>query len=72
MDNREAAEALADFPQLQLLDAPLRRRKAFANASGQGRWVDDLASRDIKASAELAALISAVFSDEINIQSLSA
>jgi chromosome partitioning protein len=31
-----AAAALADFPQLTLLDAAIRRRKAFANAVGLG------------------------------------
>ena len=35
-DNTEAAAALSDFPQLTLLDAPIRRRKAFANALGFG------------------------------------
>ena len=61
-DNLEAAEALADFPQLTLLDAPIRRRKAFSNATGQGMSVDELAPVDAKASAELAALISKVLS----------
>jgi chromosome partitioning protein len=62
-DNTEAAAALADFPQLMLLDAPIRRRKAFANALGFGLSVSELAPRDPKACEELAALISRVFSD---------
>lgn len=62
-DNADAAEALADFPQLEHLDAPVRRRKAFANAAGQGRWVDDMQPRDAKASEELSHLISMVFRD---------
>ena len=33
-DNADAAAALTDFPQLTLIDAPIRRRKAFANAVG--------------------------------------
>jgi chromosome partitioning protein len=57
-DNLEAAEALADFPQLTLIDTPIRRRKAFANATGQGMSVDELAPIDAKASAELATLMS--------------
>lgn len=69
-DNREAVEALADFPQLALLNSPLRRRKAFANASGQGRWVDDAAVRDPKASGELRQLVSMVFSDEPAVKSI--
>jgi chromosome partitioning protein len=61
-DNTDAAAALADFPHLVLLDAPIRRRKAFANATGQGMSVDELASLDPKATGELAALYSKVIS----------
>src|SRR3954451_15653767 len=32
-DNQDAAAAVAEHPDLALLDAPIRRRKAFANAS---------------------------------------
>jgi chromosome partitioning protein len=67
-DNTEAAAALADFPQLTLLDAPIRRRKAFANAVGLGLSVEELAPRDAKACEELAALVSMVFTDEFNIK----
>jgi chromosome partitioning protein len=55
-DNIEAASSLSAFPQLTLLDAPIRRRKAFANATGQGLSVDELTPIDPKASAELHAL----------------
>lgn len=61
-DNTEAVAALADIPQLALLDAPIRRRKAFPNATGQGLSVDELVPPDPKASAELAALLSKVLS----------
>jgi chromosome partitioning protein len=61
-DNTDAAAAVADFPQLALLDTPIRRRKAFANALGFGLSVCELAPRDPKACEELAALISRVFS----------
>lgn len=67
-DNTEAAAALADFPRLTLLDAPIRRRKAFANAVGLGLSVDELAPRDPKACEELAALVSMVFNDVTNIK----
>lgn len=60
-DNTDAAAALADFPQLTLLNAPIRRRKAFANAVGMGLSVDELAPRDIKACEELSALVLMVF-----------
>jgi chromosome partitioning protein len=61
-DNADAVAALADFPQLTLLDAPITRRKAFANATGQGLSVDELVPIDPKASAELAALLSKALS----------
>jgi chromosome partitioning protein len=64
----EAAGALADFPQLTLLDTPIRRRKAFANALGLGLSVEELAPRDSKACDELAALVSIVFSDVVDIK----
>lgn len=67
-DNVEAAAALADFPQLTLLDAPIRRRKAFANAVGLGLSVEELAPRDPKACEELGKLVSIVFRDEVNIK----
>jgi chromosome partitioning protein len=59
-DNAEATAALADLPQLTLLDTPITRRKAFANATGQGLSVDELTPLDAKASAELSALANAV------------
>jgi hypothetical protein len=37
-----AAAALRDFPPLTLLDAAIRRRKAFANAVGLGLSVEEL------------------------------
>lgn len=67
-DNTDAAAALADFPQLTLLDAPIRRRKAFANALGLGLSVEELTPRDPKACEELAALVSMVFRDVVNIK----
>jgi chromosome partitioning protein len=60
-DNREAAEAVHDFPAFEYLDAPIRRRKAFANAAGQGLSVLEGAPRDPKACDELVRLISFIF-----------
>jgi chromosome partitioning protein len=65
-DNAEAAAALADFPRLVWLDAPIRRRKAFANALGLGLSVAELTPRDGKACEELAALAFMVFDDQVN------
>ena len=59
-DNEEAAAAVADVAPLRLLDAPLSRRKAFANAAGSGRCVFELKPKDLKACAELSALVSAL------------
>lgn len=60
-DNADAAAALTDHPQLVHLDTPIRRRKAFANAVGQGLSVEEIAPRDPKACDELAALVRTLF-----------
>lgn len=60
-DNREASAAVADYPQLQYLAYPIRRRKAFANAAGQGLSVLESSPRDTKACEELTALVSQLF-----------
>ena len=60
-DNAEAAAAVAEVPQFEYLPTPLRRRKAFANAAGAGQSVLEIKPQDAKASAEINALISALF-----------
>jgi chromosome partitioning protein len=60
-DNAAAIEALTDVKQLVWLDSLIRRRKAFANASGLGLSVDEVTPRDDKACAELSALVRNVF-----------
>lgn len=62
-DNREAADALEDFPAIQFIDAPIRRRKAFANFAGRGMSVleADSKTRDDKAVAELKTLLAKLF-----------
>jgi chromosome partitioning protein len=67
-DNTEAAAALTDFPQLTLLNTPIRRRKAFANAVGLGLSVEELTPRDPKACEELTALVLRVFNDVVDIK----
>lgn len=59
-DNREAAEALVDYPDIQYLDTPIRRRKSIANAAGNGMSVLEFLPRDEKAIAELNALLFAI------------
>ena len=70
-DNADAAAALADYPQLAHLDAPIRRRKAFANAVGQGLAVEEVAPRDAKACDELTALINILFEVQSNVSLIS-
>lgn len=60
-DNTEAAAAVADVPQFEYLPTPIRRRKAFANAAGQGLSVLELSPKDAKAIDELKHLISILF-----------
>lgn len=60
-DNTEAGAAVANVPQFEYLATSLRRRKAFANAAGQGLSVLEIRPQDTKASEELKALISALF-----------
>ena len=60
-DNAEAAAAVADVPQFAYLSQPIRRRKAFSNAGGQGLSVFELAPRDPKACVELITLADTVF-----------
>jgi chromosome partitioning protein len=52
-DNEDAIEALKDFPQLDYLPTPILRRKAIANAAGQGLSVLELKPKDAKAIKEL-------------------
>ena len=60
-DNSEAAAAVADVPQFEYLPTPIRRRKAFANAAGQGLAVLELSPKDTKAIEELNHIVSALF-----------
>ena len=60
-DNAEAAAVVADYPVLLLLPVIIRRRKAIADATGQGLSVEERTPRDGKACAEIAALLSSVF-----------
>lgn len=60
-DNEDAAAALADYPALEYLNTPIRRRKSIANAAGSGMSVLELIPRDEKAIAELNALMQAIY-----------
>jgi chromosome partitioning protein len=60
-DNADAAAAVKEFSQFEYLDLPIRRRKAFANAAGQGMSVFETKPADPKAVSELDAVVSAIF-----------
>ncbi|WP_018289581.1 hypothetical protein [Verrucomicrobium sp. 3C] len=60
-DNADASAAVTDVPSFEYLPTPIRRRKAFANAAGAGLSVLELKPQDPKASAELSALVNALF-----------
>jgi chromosome partitioning protein len=62
-DNADAAAALRDAPPLTYLETPIGRRKAFPNAAAAGLSVLELKPQDPKASGEIAALTSAVYTD---------
>lgn len=49
------------MPQLELLQTPIRRRKSFANAAGQGLSVLEAKPLDKKACDEISALVNALF-----------
>jgi chromosome partitioning protein len=60
-DNEEAIEAIADYPQLRYLDAPIRRRKSIATSAGKGLSVLEYTPKDTKACEEMQKLIDIVF-----------
>lgn len=60
-DNRDAAAAVNQHPELEYVDAPIHRRKAYANAAGQGLSVQELSSIDVKANSEISRLMSFVY-----------
>lgn len=60
-DNKDAIEALSDYPELIYMDAPIVRRKSFANAMGMGLSVAELTPKDIKATQELKRIVDNAF-----------
>ncbi len=60
-DNEDAAAAVADFPELEYVATPIRRRKPIANAAGQGMSILEYTPKDAKGAEEMTALMRAVF-----------
>ena len=63
-DNEDAAAAVADFPELEYIATPIRRRKPIANAAGQGMSALEYTPKDAKAIDEMNALVSIVFTQK--------
>jgi chromosome partitioning protein len=62
IDNREAAEVIADFPELTLIPKHIVARKAWSNGAASGKCTLEMKPRDPKADADLERLISILFS----------
>jgi len=60
-DNEDAAAAVADFPELEYVATPIRRRKPIANAAGQGISILEYTPKDSKGVEEMSSVIMAVF-----------
>lgn len=60
-DNAAAAEAVAEFEGIEYLNAPIGRRKAFADAFGSGRSVLEWKLKDEKAMMEINRLVTCIF-----------
>jgi chromosome partitioning protein len=61
-DNQDAAEAIKDIAGIEFLPITIGRRKAFPNAAAGGRAVTEHLPRDVKAIAELQALLKVLYS----------
>lgn len=55
-DNEEAASVMKECEEMQFLDCPIGRRKAFATAGGAGLSVLEMRPKDYKACREIKAL----------------
>jgi chromosome partitioning protein len=60
-DNEDARELMSQIDGIETLDLVIVRRKAFRNATSQGRSVLDMVPRDAKAVQELSALVSCLY-----------
>jgi chromosome partitioning protein len=65
-DNDEAVQAIVEAPGIEVCEAVIHRRKAFANAAGEGLSVLERKPPDPKAVSELEALVGAVFNSKVS------
>ncbi len=63
-DNADAVNAVQTVKQFTYLPTPIRRRKAFSNASGAGLSVLELLPVDTKATGEIKILLESIFNIE--------
>jgi chromosome partitioning protein len=60
-DNLDTRKSIESFPELQLLDLNIVKRKSIATASARGLSVREMKPRDPKAVKEIDALLAALF-----------
>ncbi|MDP4224985.1 MAG: AAA family ATPase [Bacteroidota bacterium] len=60
-DNKEAAQVLSEMGEIEMLNVPIGRRKAFPNAAAIGRSVIEQIPKDCKAITELTSLVNSLF-----------
>lgn len=60
-DNKAALDVVAQYPNIEYLDAPIGRRKSFASSIGYGQSVLEHKPKDRKAIAEITRLLNIVF-----------
>ncbi|CAG7827260.1 unnamed protein product [Allacma fusca] len=60
-DNKAALDVVAQYPNIEYLDAPIGRRKSFASSIGYGQSVLEHKPKDRKAIAEVTRLLNIVF-----------
>ncbi|MDZ5781605.1 AAA family ATPase [Stenotrophomonas maltophilia] len=60
-DNQDAADAVQEVPELELIGAQLKQRKALANASSAGLHIEEQRPIDEKAAHEVKGLVKAIY-----------
>lgn len=60
-DNKAAVDVVAQYPNIEYLDAPIGRRKSFASSIGYGQSVLEHKPKDRKAIAEVKKLLNIFF-----------
>lgn len=66
-DNLNAYKILSQYPELTCLDIIIKQRKAFANASSDGKGVSEVSKVDPKALSEMKSLYAALFDGHLTV-----